>query len=749
MAKCLHVPWPPCHWRPLMKLPRDRDSRKRFACSSLHAASRYGVLCLVMFGGIASLVIGVRANAQSVPARDDVLAPERSRSVPETVPGRRSDDGGRGAEGRGVVAGLRTRRQNPDGGGLFAAKDGAARAFGVSGAPSPPTEFQRFVESATGRLLPAFGADFFTSGQLAGMDALDGIPVSADYTVGAGDEVIVRAWGSIDLDFKAQVDRNGQLHLPKVGSFNVAGVKAADLESHLRGQIGRLYNNFRLSVTPGQLRGVKVYVVGPAKQPGVYTLPGQATLLSAVVAAGGPGPNGSLRKVLLRRGGRVMSELDVYEFLVSGDSRKDMQLIAGDVIVFEPAGPRVALLGAIDSPAVYELKTTEEALGEVLRYAGGAAVTANPNLVQLERISASRAIAPRSTARSTLDRAGLQQLLRDGDVVSLLPITPEFANAVTLRGPVAQPLRYAFQPGMRILDLIPDLAALVSPGFHRRTNRLVQVDSDGRALDEPARQEGDQSDRQPAASEQQPGPTDPASIAPRGGQRQADSRRLAGSVRVKPIPTPLFDDLNWDYATIERLDRNTLTTQLIPFNLGAVVLRHDASNNIVLFAGDVVTVFAQKEVRGPTATQTRLVTLEGEVAAAGVYQLQAGETLRGLVARAGGLTPQAYVYGIEFSREKARERQRENLAEAIARFESLAATQTARDAANRRDDTAAAAAATVSNTATQAQLSRLNHLQPNGRIALELGAQDTGLASLPDVHSSTPTASSSRPGRAS
>jgi polysaccharide biosynthesis/export protein len=163
------------------------------------------------------------------------------------------------------------------------------------------------------------------------------------------------------------------------------------------------------------------------------------------------------------------------------------------------------------------------------------------------------------------------------------------------------------------------------------------------------------------------------------------------------------------------------------------VLQGDASQNVELRAGDVVTVYSQKDMRVPVARQTRLVAVEGEVGAPGVYQLLPGETLRGLLTRAGGFTPQAYVYGLEFSREETRQRQRENLAAAMVRLESLSATQTARDAANRRDDTSASASAAVSNAATQAQLARLSRLQPNGRIALELDAQANSIDTLPDL----------------
>jgi polysaccharide biosynthesis/export protein len=599
--------------------------------------------------------------------------------------------------------------------------------------PIKPSEFQKFVEASTGRLLPTFGASFFAETADA-FSAPDNVPVSADYALGPGDEVILRAWGSIDVDYRTMVDRNGMLNLPKVGTFSVTGVKASDLEKHLRAQIGRLYTNFNLSAALGQLRGVKVFVVGPAQRPGVYTLPGQATLLSAMAAAGGPAPYGSMRKVLLRRDGRDVSELDLYDFLVLGDKSKDIQLAAGDVVLFQPVGPRVALSGALDVPAIYELKAQNESVRDVLRYAGGAPLLADRNRAQLERVDATLAGAARFIEEFKLDPDGLQKPLRDGDLLTLLAISPRIANAVTLKGHVAQPLRYPHRPGMRIRDLIPDREALISPEFYRRKNLLVQMfepeDDEEQRPGSAARASmaATTAGAVPGVSREVPAqrPLKPR----RTGEREDD---LAAANRAKKTPAALFDELNWDYAVIERLIEKDLSTQVIPFNLGKAVLDGDPANNLELLSGDVVTVYSQKDVRVPVARQTRLVSVEGEVSAPGVYQLLPGETLPGLIQRAGGFTPQAYVYGLDFSREETRQRQRENLASAITRLESLAATQSARDAANRRDDTTAATTAAVSNAATQAQLARLSRVQPNGRIALELNPTASSLEALPDV----------------
>ena len=600
--------------------------------------------------------------------------------------------------------------------------------------PPRPSEFQRFVETTTGRWLPVFGSEFFADAA-SSFAPVDNVPVPSDYAVGPGDEVLIRAWGAIDVDYRATVDRNGLINLPRVGSFPVAGVRASELERHLRAQIGRLYTNFNLSVTLGQLRAVKVYVVGQAQRPGVYTLSSQSSLLSAVVASGGPGVNGSMRKISLKRDGRIVADLDVYEFLVQGDRTKDVQLLPGDVVVIHPVGPRVALTGAIDTPAVYELKSKEEPLRDVLRYAGGPSVLANPHKAQVERIDPVARQAARQVEEFKLDEIGLTKSLRDGDIVTLLEISPQFGNAVTLKGHVAQPLRYPHRPGMRVSDLIPDKEALISPDFYRRKNLLVQVelldngDEAGFGRDDEFAN-GDGTMLRNGAT-QRDGTTQRDGSTLRSSRRQQSRDDLVAAQRAKKTPAALFDEINWDYAVIERLRREDLTTQLITFNLRAA-LAGDGGHNVELQPGDVVTVFSQKDMRVPVSKQIRLVTVEGEVGAPGVYQLLPGETLKQLLGRTGGFTPQAYVYGLEFSREETRIRQRENLQAAIQRLESLAATQTAREAANQRADEAGRSAQ-VSAAATQAQLQRLRTLQPNGRIALELDYDKTNIDTLPDV----------------
>jgi protein involved in polysaccharide export with SLBB domain len=387
-----------------------------------------------------------------------------------------------------------------------------------------------------------------------------------------------------------------------------------------------------------------------------------------------------MRHVQLMRGNALVTDLDLYDFIVQGDKRNDARLQAGDVIVFARAGPRVAVLGSVDTAAVYEIKNGADTLGDLLKLAGGNRAQADLSTAQLERIDSSQPKAPRQVVKVSLPGDN-RTLLRDGDVLTVFAVAPQFANAVTLRGNVAMPLRHPYTPGMRISDLIPEPEALIARDYYIRKNRLVQY---------------------------------------------TEERRTT-------LVVGQADEINWEYATIERLGGDRLTVSLLAFNLGLAVRLRDPLNDPLLQSGDVVTIFNNKDIRGPQSRGTRLVRVEGEVERPGVYQLSPGETLRAVVARAGGLTPQAYVYGLELSREEVRLRQRENVAAAQARLESMTASQTAFNTANRATDGTTASSIEISRAATQAQIARLGRIQPNGRIALELLPQAASMNDVPDV----------------
>src|SRR6185312_8394137 len=196
------------------------------------------------------------------------------------------------------------------------------------------------------------------------------------------------------------------------------------------------------------------------------------------------------------------------------------------------------------------------------------------------------------------------------------------------------------------------------------------------------------------------------------------------------LPAP---EIDWKYAVIERLNKNTLKTSLIPFDLGRLVIDHDQSQNLELEPGDVVTIFSQADIHVPLAQQTKFVRLEGEFVHAGTYSVKPGETLPELIARAGGLTPEAYLYGSEFTRESTRVIQQQRIDEYVRNLQMEisrgAIAQTSSAAANAQDIASAGAAAANEHEL----IARLQQVRATGRIVLELKPNSSGAVSLPPI----------------
>ena len=546
--------------------------------------------------------------------------------------------------------------------------------------PLGQTQFQRFVQDATGKALPLYGYSLFDRSRFP---SLTDVPVPANYVVGPGDEIDLKIWGAVDVAMRLPVDRNGQITVPKVGPITVAGTPSSELDAHLKKQVSRVFANFELSASIGRLRSMQIFVVGQARNPGAYTVSSLSTLISALFESGGPAANGSMRAVQLVRNGKTVATLDLYKFIHAGVTADDARLLPGDVIVVPPAGPRVAVSGATDTPAIFELAGAEETIGQLLSYSAGSQTLTTPHKALVERVNNQQAKAPREVQERTLDAAGLKTTLRDGDVLTLFKISSQFANAVTLRGNVASPLRYSFKPGMRVSDLVPEADALILPDYYSRKNSMVQFES---------------------------------------GRDVTDARVVN---EVKRLVT----EINWDYASIERLDPKQVKTTLIPFNLGKAIKDKDPANNLELQPGDVVTIFGVDDIPVPLEKRTQFVRLGGEVKVPGIYQITPGETLPQLVQRAGGLSRDAYLYGTVFTRESTRAQQQENLNQAIRRMEAQVQSQATTTVQNVYDkDNLANAQAQAA--AQRQMIERLRGLKASGRIALEMDADRPELPAI-------------------
>jgi protein involved in polysaccharide export with SLBB domain len=653
-------------------------------------------------------------------------------------------------------------------------------------APTSHTDFEQFIAGENGDPLPVFGRNLFSC--LATTFApVDHIPVPADYVIGPNDEIDIQIWGAINEQQNLIVDRNGQIALPQVGVLNVAGVHSSQLTEFLRTAVSRIYKNFKLSASLGQLRSIQVYVFGNVNQPGVYTVSSLSTLVNTIFAAGGPSATGSMRHLELRRGRQLVTDFDLYDLAISGDKSRDVKLLPGDVIFVPPVGEQIALIGNFNQPAIYELrgKTT---LAEAVHFAGGLTAIASTESALLEHITNKR----RQLEQLQLEGESLQHAVAGGDVIRVFPVSPEIHETVTLRGNVNQPRRYAWHEGMRIADLIPNREMLITRRFWHDENQSKDQGSNSLRFDawnanasvNPFLPPGTQNISglaQQNMQNTQSGQTQQNAQNTQGWQTTGQStgaQSAAGSVQagtqmaqqqsgvnahpwqtntqsanptagVDPSSQPNFTgkgqmgllsdlqkrdaEINWDYAVIERLDKHDLTTHLIPFNLGHALEDKNSVDNQQLQSGDIVSIFGRKDIAIPMEKHVFMVQVAGEVNAPGVYRVKPGETLMDMLHQAGGLTHNSYLFGLVLNRVSTREMQQQQLnasidqmrRDLIANYTNSAAMRSALSASP-KDGT------DVLLTSEQGLLDQLSTLQPTGRVVLKVKRNAKQIEDVPD-----------------
>ena len=351
----------------------------------------------------------------------------------------------------------------------------------------PYSPFAHFVEVATGETLPIFGSNLFNLSPST-FAPTNATQVNPDYTIGVGDQIQVKGWGMVDIDLTLTVERNGTVYLPRVGSVAVAGIKFKDLQGTLKKSVSRVFNNFELTTSLLQARAVQVYVVGNVQSPGNYTLSGMSTLLNALFVAGGPNENGSMRNIQLMRNGKSVGSLDLYKILVDGDKSSDLTLRDGDIVHIPPTGERVALIGNVKIPAIYEFSPNERA-ADLLRWAGGLASTAENKRWRLEKNKNNQFEVQWQSGRNknTLSTTFLTQLkLNAGDIFRVfapdsLPVTLRHKNHfVLINGEVKQTGTVQLKKGETLRELIIRLGGAREDGYvfatmvHRESLRKEQ-----------------------------------------------------------------------------------------------------------------------------------------------------------------------------------------------------------------------------------------------------------------------------------
>lgn len=590
--------------------------------------------------------------------------------------------------------------------------------------------------------LKPFGYDLFTEVPTTFAPATD-VPVPANYVVGPGDTFIIDFFGKTAGHYSLVVSREGRLQLPNVGAMQVAGLSFEEVSEQIQQRISHQNIGVQASVSMGELRSIRVFIVGDVTRPGSYTVSGLSTITNALFASGGVSTVGSLRKIELKRDGAVVGRFDLYDLLLSGDSSADRRLLPGDVIFVPPVGVTAGIAGQILRPAVYELRTGQT-VDELLVLSGGIAADADPRAARLERIDAQRR---RTIVNLDLtSTTGRSVALRAGDVLTVPKVLDERVGTVTLEGYVQRPGQSAWREGMRLTDLIGSLDALklnadqryVLIRRERLPDRRIEVLSADAALAfanphtsaDPVLQSLDrvivfslQKDRRAELGTL----LDEIKLQVRDNQA-VSTVFVNGRVRA-PGEYPLqvgmrvsdllragggLDDAAYagdaELTRFEVLNGEKRQTEVLNLNLSEILHANSAADR-ELKPYDVLVV-----QRTPQWNEQGSVTLQGEVKFPGVYPLRKGETLRSVIERAGGLSDEAYPEGTVFTRLDVQQQQQQQIDTLAARMQtdlSVLALQTAQTAAQTQTNSSTLALG-------QSLLSQLRSSKATGRLVVDL-----------------------------
>jgi polysaccharide export outer membrane protein len=533
-----------------------------------------------------------------------------------------------------------------------------------------------------------FGLDMFGD-QTSQFDANTSGAVDPDYKFGPGDQLVLILTGDVEKSYPLRVTPSGIVVIPDVGALNVAGQTRAQFEDALYSRLGRVYSGVRRGpgatthfyVETSHIGSNQVFVTGDVVHPSSYGVSRAGTAMTALYMAGGPKESGSMRNVQVKRDGRTVATLDVYDYALHGDKSKDIRLENGDIVFVPPRGPQVRVSGGVLRPATYEV-TGNPTVADVIQMAGGFRASADQRRVQIQRVVPPTERGAPGTDRRVIDVAsdlfGTSQV-RAGDVLRVLEIATRVANRVVVNGNVWTPGPVAYAPGMQLYDALrragglkPDsyLAAVqitrLGADSTRTMLRTAVFDTTGRPVDNITLTDADEitvfstTDFRPNRYITVAGAVRKSGQIPfRDGMTMRDAVLLAGG---------MLEGALLENAEIARLPENraagvTAVTQLFPLDstylfdrapnsryIGAPGIQAPTGKapEIALMPYDAILIKRQPEWQ---LQQT--VSVQGEVIYPGPYSLvRKTERLADIIKRAGGLTGAAYAGGVVFVRKR-------------------------------------------------------------------------------------------------
>ena len=547
-----------------------------------------------------------------------------------------------------------------------------------------------------------FGRDIFNNKELSFEPNMN-IATPQNYRLGPGDAVIIDIYGASQKTIQSTVSPDGEITIEGYGPVNVSGLTVAQANARLRSTLGSRYRSSRIKLTVGQTKTIMVNVMGEVKAPGTYTLSAFATVFHALYMAGGTNDLGTLRNIKVYRNNRLVTVVDIYDYILNGKLTGNVRLADNDVIVVGPYDCLVTITGKVKRPMIYEMKKNES-VNSLLKYSGGFTGDAYKKSVRVNRKTG------RERSVYNVEEFDFSSFrIDDGDSVSVDSILPRYANTVEIKGAVFRPGMYNIGDQINsVRTLVEHAEGLTEDAFtaravmHRmksdRNLEVISVDIAGilagTSPDIPLK-ENDVlfiPTRQDKMTER--------TITIRGEVQYPGTYLYAEHETIEDFVLQaggLTDKASTINVLVSRRVNDTKATK--PDSIIAKTYTLSLKDGFVIDGKPGFELMPYDEVsirKSPAYTEQQNVEIEGEVLFGGTYTLsRRNSRLSDLFQKAGGGTDQAYIKGARLMRkaneaEKARmeavlkmqrEQQQKNLLQLAASSNNASAiTQTAKDA---------------------------------------------------------------------
>ncbi len=597
--------------------------------------------------------------------------------------------------------------------------------------------------------LQRFGSDVFVNRSAgaatraaSGLGTPLDVPLGPDYVVGAGDKLTIDLWGGTTQSISRTIDRDGRIFLPEAGAMEIAGLELGKAQGLIADALKQQFRNAQVAVTVSGLRSVRVYVVGDVQRPGGYDIGSLATPLSALYTAGGPTAVGSLRVLHHYRGKQLVEDIDLYDFLLHGLRNVSAHFESGDTLLVPPAGPQIAISGAVKRQAIYELKAGETVLSTVIDDAGGFTAAASISHIRIERIDDQHqrvtVTLPDGGSRGTQEEndAIAKFEVKDGDRIRVEPILPYSQRAVYLAGHVVRPGRLAYSDGMKLSDVIRSYQDLLpEPAAQGEIVRLVPPDlhAETIAFDVPDLLIGNANlDLQPFDTirvfgrYQVDAPTvtirgevlQPGSYPMSKGMTAAQLVRMAGGFKRDALVETA------DLTSYEVSGGSQIAESLATVHIGAAVTGSEPGADVSLKPGDILAIHQITNWNDIGES----VTIEGEVKYPGSYGFHDGERLSSVLRRAGGLLTAAYPAGVVLVRDQVKQLEQSSRDELVRQIETSSAA--ARLSPNLSPNNSGGALQLIKDQQDQV-IEDLKSHPPTGRMVIHISADIDSWANTP------------------